>query len=355
MKLKATRNDCSQASTQENSMPLPEEQNLARIAIVGCGGHSTGRVFPCFSRLSVRLVGVCDLNEELAKRNARRFGGEKVFTDISKMLDETKPDGLVVCAGPELHTKLSLLSLERGIPVYTEKPHAINAAEAWKVVQASRKSGKLAMTGFKYRYSTAMAKVKTIMKAPEFGTLAAINVLRTAGKTGNDPTNARSQFLLDFCCHPIDMISYLAGDAKQVFVHAPTPESYSISAHFTNGAVGSFLFSCRGSWRRPIDRVELLGNHGHSISIDDQIFMKYHVEGVTKSDHDPKFCTAGSDSLEETGFLPELRTFVQFLRGEKKIEDIPSNIVESTKSMALYDAIKKSAASGNPETPERFE
>ncbi|HYF52113.1 MAG TPA: Gfo/Idh/MocA family oxidoreductase [Planctomycetota bacterium] len=335
-------------------MPLPEEENLTKIAVVGCGHHSTRRVFPNFARLPVRLVGVCDLNEELAARNARRFGGEKVFTDTAKMLDETKPDGLVVCAGPEIHSKLSLVALERGIPVYCEKPPAVTAADAWKVAQASRKAGKLAMTGFKYRYGVAMQKVKRIMQTPEFGGVSALSVLRTAGAVKNDPSNPRSQFLLDFCCHPIDMIAYLGGDVREVFVHSPTPESYAISAQFENGAVGSFLFSCRGSWNRPVDRTEILGNQGHVIFIDDQIFMTYHVDGVIKDSHDPKFCTAGGDSLEQTGFEPELRAFVQYLRGERKAEDIPSNIAESAKSMALYEAIRKSAETRQPQKPERL-
>jgi myo-inositol 2-dehydrogenase/D-chiro-inositol 1-dehydrogenase len=336
-------------------MALAEEQNLVKIAAVGCGGHSTRRMFPCFSRLPVRLVGVCDLNQELAERNARRFGGEKVFTDVAKMLDETKPDGLAVCAGPDIHFKLSLMALERGIPIYCEKPPAVTAADAWKVAQASRKAGKLAMTGFKYRFSPAMEKVKRIMRTSEFGAISALSVLRTAGASKNDPNNPRSQFLLDFCIHPIDMIAYLGGDVREVFVHSPTLENFSITASFENGAVGSFLFSCRGSWMRPIDRTEILGNQGHVIHIDDQIFMNYHADGVYKDGHDPKFCTSGWDSLEQTGFEVEMGAFVKHLRGERSADDIQSNIVESVKSMALYEAIKKSAQTRQPQKPERFE
>jgi len=335
-------------------MPLPEEQNLARIAIVGCGNHSTRRVFPAFARQPMRLVGVCDLNEELAARNARRFGGEKVFSDAAKMLDETRPDGLVVCAGPEIHYRMSLLALQRGIAVYCEKPPAVTAADAWQVALASRKAGKLAMTGFKYRYGAAMEKVKRIMATPEFGTLSALSVLRCAGKSGGDPKNPRAQFLLDFCCHPIDMVAYLGGGVKEVFVHSPGPDNYAISAQFDNGAVGSFMFSSKGSWNRPVDRTEILGNQGHVISIDDQIFMQYHVDGAIREAHDPKFCTAGWDTLEQTGFEPEIRAFVQHLRGERSAESIPSHILESVRSMALYEAIKKSAETTQPQKPEKF-
>jgi predicted dehydrogenase len=302
----------------------------------------------------VTLVGVCDLDEARARANAARFRGEAVFTDAAAMLASTRPDGLVVCAGARAHVALALLALERGIPVYTEKPAAVSAAEAWRVAEASRTSGKLAMTGYKYRYGKAMVKAKAIMATPEFGRVSLVGITRTTGPMGNDPGNPASQFLLDFCSHSIDAICHLGGEVAQVFASAPTAANYAVALTFSSGAVGSLTLSSHGSWNRPTDHTDVLGEAGRAITIDDQIFLRYHVDGVPRSGHEPRFCTSGADSLEETGFLPELRAFVEHLRGERSIADIPSRIEQSLHSTAVYDAIMSSAASGRPERPERF-
>lgn len=333
----------------------PEEENLTRLAIVGCGNLSTSRIFPCFPRLPVRLAGVCDLDEAKARQNARRHGGEAVYSDALKMLDETKPDGLVVCIGPEMHAKLAKAALERGIPVYTEKPPAPTADEAWSVALAARKAGKLCMSAFKYRYAPAQVKARAIVQSQAFGGLSNLSLVRASGPYKNEPGNARTEFLLDFCIHPIDQVLFLAGDVSEVFAAAPTPENYSVSVRFASGAVGSLCFSCRGSWKRPIDRMEAFGAAGHSIAIEDQIFMRYYADGVNKEVNEPRFCTAGGDSLVETGFFPEMQAFVQHLRGERKAEEIPSRIEESAKSLAFYEAIKQSAATGQAVKPARFE
>ncbi|MCW8129054.1 MAG: Gfo/Idh/MocA family oxidoreductase [Planctomycetota bacterium] len=337
------------------SAVTPEEENLVRLAVIGCGSLSTKRIFPCFPRLPVRLVGVCDLDEAKARQNARRHGGEAVYSDALKMLDETKPDGLVVCIGPEMHAKLAKEALARGIPVYTEKPPAPTATEAWAVAQAARKAGKLCMTAFKYRYAPAQAKARAIIQSPEFGGLSNLSIVRASGPYKNLPGNARTEFLLDFCIHPIDQTLFLAGDLDEVFAVAPTMDNYAISVRFASGAVGSLAFSCRGSWSQPLDRAEIFGAAGQQIQLVDQIFLRYHADGVNKQTNEPRFCTAGGDSLVETGFFPEVEAFVAHLQGKRPVEQIPSRIEESVKSLAFYEAIKASAASGKPVKPARFE
>ncbi|HYE04115.1 MAG TPA: Gfo/Idh/MocA family oxidoreductase [Planctomycetota bacterium] len=326
-----------------------------RIAAIGCGNHATNRVYPCFAKLEVDLVGVCDLDRGRAEANARRFGAAAAFTDAAAMLDATRPDGVVVCAGPQAHVAMALLALERRIPVYTEKPAAPTADEAWRVAQASRAAGTLAMTGFKYRYGRAMDKVMAIMAAPEFGPMKALSVVRCGGWMQNDPRDLRTQFLHDFCCHPIDMVCHVGGEIDEVYTASTAPDSYAITVRFASGAVGSLLLSCRADWGRPVDRTEILGAPGHIIEIEDQIFMRYHVGTAPRASHDPRFCTAGSDSMEETGFIPEMRAFVEHCAGTRPPERIPSRIEESARSLAVFEAIQRSAASRRPERPARFD
>ena len=64
-------------------------ERKARIGFVGCGGHATSVLYPTLHRIpQVELVAVCDLKEELAKRNARFFGALRWYTDVREMLEK---------------------------------------------------------------------------------------------------------------------------------------------------------------------------------------------------------------------------------------------------------------------------
>src|SRR5687767_14862856 len=98
-----------------------------RICIIGAGALSSRRIYPNIGAAGGQLVGTCDLDEKKAATNARRFGGT-AYTDLNRMLDEQKPDGVMICVGPRFHAKLATQVLRKGYPVYTEKPPAETAA-----------------------------------------------------------------------------------------------------------------------------------------------------------------------------------------------------------------------------------
>src|SRR5882724_1971498 len=119
-----------------------------RICIVGAGGLSSRRIYPYIGAAGGELVGICDLDAAKAELNARRFGGT-VYRDLEKMLAEQKPDGVIVCIGPEMHAKLAMQILKLGYSVYTEKPPAACAEDALEVARIAKATGLLCTTAFK--------------------------------------------------------------------------------------------------------------------------------------------------------------------------------------------------------------
>ncbi len=57
------------------------------VGIVGCG-HVAQRwhIPPLLKMKDVRIVAVCDTNENLAKRTAESFGIKRYYADLSQML-----------------------------------------------------------------------------------------------------------------------------------------------------------------------------------------------------------------------------------------------------------------------------
>jgi predicted dehydrogenase len=125
-----------------------------RICIVGAGQLSSRRIYAYIGLAGAELVGVCDVDTEKARRNARRFGG-RAYAGLDRMLEREQPDGVIICINAEEHVRLAQQVLRRGVPVYTEKPPAPSAAAALELARLSKETGVLCTTAFKKRYNMA--------------------------------------------------------------------------------------------------------------------------------------------------------------------------------------------------------
>ena len=65
-----------------------------KVGIVGCGFVAQKRHIPSLLRLNgkVSLCAVCDLDQELARSVANKFGIPNVYSDLSEMLSREHPD-----------------------------------------------------------------------------------------------------------------------------------------------------------------------------------------------------------------------------------------------------------------------
>jgi len=307
-----------------------------RIAIVGAGSLSTRRIYPYIGAAGGRLVGVCDLDRRKAERNAALFGG-RAYTDMHEMLDAEKPEGVIVCIGPEQHAALAPEVMNRGIPVYTEKPPAPTAAAALHVARVSKATGVLCTTAFKKRYSAAYARAKEWIGTFPPSDLYSISIDYASRQYAND--SPRSSFLLDFAIHAIDLVQYLFGDVADAFAFSKGPDAYAVSLRFVNGAVGAMNLNDGRSFGIPTEEVEITIRGGNFMSIHNSSCWRIvEKERPTEWREPPTFTSAG-DSGNETGHLAEIADFLAAVRERRSTR---SCIYESYKSMVLYEAINES-------------
>jgi predicted dehydrogenase len=316
--------------------------NDPRVCIVGAGGLSSRRIYPYVGAAGAELVGVCDMDEQKAQTNARRFGG-KPFTNMDAMLDATKPDGVIICIGPAQHAKLAPAVMKRGIAVYTEKPPAPTAAEALEVARVAKQTNVLCMTGFKKRYSTAFARARQWVDQFEPSRLLSISVDYASGGYANND-NFLAQFLLDFAVHHIDLIGYLFGDVAEVFTFAKGQNAYAGSLRFANGAVGTMNLNDGRSFSIPTEELELTATGGNFMTIRNSSFWRIVANGQPTEWREPPTFTSGGDSGNDTGHLAELVEFFSAVKEGRKTTR--SDIYEAYKSMELYEAIRDSAQTG---------
>jgi predicted dehydrogenase len=311
---------------------------VLRLGIIGAGQLSSTRIYPCLHSLPVTLTAVCDLDESLAKRNARLFGAKAVYTDHLKMLDSGEIDAVIVAVGPKGHPGLAIDVMEAGLPVYTEKPPAVTASDAHAMLDASLRTGQICMTAFQKRFAPAYEKARLAAHSSDFGppSLLAIDWCSPAWWT-HDPHDPVTWFLLDFCIHIVDLSRYMFGEVVEVYARKRDEVAYAVTLVFANGAVGVLGLSANRDGKL-LESVELTGRAGQFITIDDGRRMVRYGGNEIVDLHETPFAIV--DSLVEAGYQRELAEFVAAIGDRREPE---SSIASSYQTMRLYEAIDRSA------------
>lgn len=316
-----------------------------RLGMIGAGGHASRNVYPCFPLLrQAEVVANADLSLEKATQLARRHGIPSSYASYREMLEKEKPDGVLICVGPEFHAKTAIELMKLGFPVYTEKPPATSAVQCREVAEAQRETGGLCMTGFKKRFAPAYVKLKGVIASPRFGAPATLQILRTSGHYSNtdDPL---SQYILDSGIHVIDLATWLYGPVRRVSAFKGAPANYAINLAFQNGAVGSLSLTDRMSYDRGWEEVSVIGANGVCAQVDNSVEMIAFERDLPFAAHKPEFVAGSSQSLTELGFLGELQAFVDALATGTQPD---SDIVSAVHTMEIIVAIEKSVRQNGP-------
>ena len=112
-----------------------------RIGIIGCGGIATSKHLPALHKLSnIEMVAFCDLIRSRAESAAKNYGtpDAKVYENYKELLEDKTIDVVHVLTPNRSHSFISVDAMEAGKHVMCEKPMAINAEEAKKMVDAAK-------------------------------------------------------------------------------------------------------------------------------------------------------------------------------------------------------------------------
>src|SRR5919201_399665 len=107
-----------------------------RLAVDGLGalGHPHARGLADLDESET--VGGADGNAGLAAKVARRFGC-LAYGDYQSLLDEQRPDAVVVAVPTIDHLAVAQAVIERGVHLLIEKPIAFTVAEGEQLIAAA--------------------------------------------------------------------------------------------------------------------------------------------------------------------------------------------------------------------------
>lgn len=189
-----------------------------KIGIIGCGGIANGKHLPSIKEIDkMEIVAVCDLIEERAVKAKEEYGTEEtlVFTDYKELLKIKEIVSIYVLTPNRSHSVITIDALHADKNVICEKPMAINTAEAQKMLDTAKETGKILTIGYQNRYRADSTYIKAACDNGDLGDIyygKAHAVRRRAVPTWGVFLNEAEQGggpLIDIGTHSLDLALWM--------------------------------------------------------------------------------------------------------------------------------------------------
>src|SRR5215475_8693824 len=118
--------------------------NKVRWGILSTSNFAQSKVIPALLRCErVEVAAIASRDQARAYEAARRFGIPKAYGSYEELLADPDIEVIYNPAPNHLHVEWSIKALEAGKHTLCEKPIALSASEALKLLDASKKYPKL--------------------------------------------------------------------------------------------------------------------------------------------------------------------------------------------------------------------
>src|SRR5205085_10420001 len=111
---------------------------------------------------AVKIVGLADVAVERAKRPGEEHD-IPAFKGYNQLLDETRPDFVVVATPHPQHEEVTTAAAQRKIHVLCEKPIAHTVAAADRMIEACKRAGVLLGLDFNQRTTPAYIRAARLI------------------------------------------------------------------------------------------------------------------------------------------------------------------------------------------------
>ncbi len=173
-----------------------------RLAVIGVGhlGRHHARILATLPDVS--LQAVVDINAERAKEVAASVGARAV-TDPAALGDEV--DAVVVSVPTDVHARIAVPLLKRGVAALVEKPLARSLDEAEALIAAGRSGGAVLAVGHSERFNPAVTAALPHITRPGF-----VEVHRLGTLPGR---SLDIDVVFDLMIHVLDVLLATVGSA----------------------------------------------------------------------------------------------------------------------------------------------
>ena len=308
------------------------------------------------------VEALCDIDAEKARDVAARYNVPQIVTDFDELL-RLDLDIVDICTPSALHFSQGAKALRAGKHVVLEKPFASSLAEADRLAEIERESGKRLSPVFQYRFSDGIAQLLHLREKGLAGKCYAATVethWRRLPAYYANPWRGRWATELGGCLashaiHSHDILTYVLGPIRSVYARTST----RVNPIETEDCAAAVLEMADGSF------ATLSATLGAE---EDMSRLRFCFDGLTAESNrspynpgtapwtftaaDPERQQAVDAAIAEVPPGPE-RNAGQFIRLHKALTEsgpLPVSIADARPSLELLTAAYHSARTGETVT-----
>jgi myo-inositol 2-dehydrogenase/D-chiro-inositol 1-dehydrogenase len=298
-------------------------------------------------------LALTDVATEHARGVATELGAELV-PSVAELVAR-RPDGLVVATGTGTHPELIRAAVEAGIPVFCEKPVAVDVATSLPVLDHIARHGGQVMIGHQRRFDAGYQEAKRAYEAGELGWIHSFRAVTC------DMTPPPVEFLRtsgglfrDCSVHDFDILRWLTGqEIVEVYARGSNNGDPAIGAvgdvdtalavlTLADGTVGTVSASRYNGAGHDV-RLEIQGSR------DSLLVGLDATTALRSAEPDVDFPPGPVHRTFAERFAPayraEMTAFLELIRGERGNPCTPEDAVAAAR---VADAAQESLVTGRP-------
>ncbi|HSU71592.1 MAG TPA: Gfo/Idh/MocA family oxidoreductase [Micrococcaceae bacterium] len=302
--------------------------------------------------VKVRLK-LTDIAADHARTVAAGLGAE--FLPSVEDMIASGVDGLVIATGTGTHPALIMAGVDAGVPVFCEKPVALNAADSLPVLDYIAAKGGTVQVGHQRRFDAGYLEAKRALEAGELGWIHSLRAV--TGDTAPPPVEflaGSGGMFRDCSVHDFDILRWITGrEIVEVYAKGSNNGDPAIGevgdvdtalavVTFDDGTVGT-VSATRYNGAGHDVRLEIQGAKGSMmVGLDAQSALRSAEPGVTFPSGEPHRTFA---ERFEQAYRSELMAFVELILG---LRPNPCSAAEAVAASKVADAAQESLETGVP-------
>jgi predicted dehydrogenase len=223
------------------------------IGVIGAGLIGRKHLRKIDEHRDYDLVGIADVNVDAV---AAEYPKTPVFADYRKLLDEARPQAVIIASPNQLHAETGVECARRGIHILIEKPVTDKIETAAALTAEVRKSGIKSLVGHHRRHHLQVRTLKSLLGEGRIGDVVGVSAVWATHKPADYfkvapwRTEPGGGPILINLIHEIDFLRFTLGEIKAVEAIASNrqrgfavEDTAAALIEFDNGVLGTFFVS----------------------------------------------------------------------------------------------------------------
>ena len=140
-----------------------------RFGVIGTGSFGLDHLNSLSQCHRATAVAVAESNVARAKEATERFKIPRSYTDYRELLEQADIDAVTIALPNYLHAPVAIEALKARKHVLIEKPMALNAREASKIIDTAAKMRRTIMVAQNFRFSRQTQMAKMVIQRGDLG------------------------------------------------------------------------------------------------------------------------------------------------------------------------------------------